>query len=561
MQYPKKPVVPPAFAASLVLILLLLSLHAGESAAQQAPQGSTPQRESAASAPAPAPPAAEPEQSFEIVEFLVSGNTLFSTERLTDLLDDLVGPGRSAADVEKARDTLEKFHHEAGYPTVVVNIPEQNVEDGVIHLQVVESRIGATRLTGNRYFSSEQIMGQLPSLAPGAILYVPDVQREVGRVNRIADFKVTPAIDPGKEAGTVDVALKAEDHLPLHGSLELNDRNSLNTTALRLNAALHYDNLWNREHSLSLQYQNSPEKPSEVEVFSGSYTLPAPWNRENSLTLYGVDSDSQTGFGEGFQTVGKGTIIGVRYSVPLPGLESFSQTAVLGFDYKNFQETTGVAGSTAGQITTPVQYFPFNFSYSGTLSDQSGQTVLNAALNIAFRGMVTDQQQFANKRFDARGDYLYATLGAERRQKLPGGAGLLLKLDGLIADQPLISSEQFTAGGMESVRGYHEAEAAGDGGVHGVTELAAPDLAPRCKLGERFQIVPYLFYDFAFLFVKDPLPGQQQELHLQGSGAGVRGILFRDLEFQFDWAVALSGGVGSAKAGDNRAYFKLKYQF
>lgn len=557
MQYLMKSAHSPLLATLVVFSLLIPQGEAG--AAQPPPPGGG-AAVSGAAAPA-VNQEAEPEQSFEIVEFQVEGNTLFTTQRLTNLLDELTGTGRTAVDVEKARETLEKFHHEAGYPTVVVNIPEQTVESGIIRLQVVESRVGATRLTGNRHYSSAQILEQLPSLSPGSILYVPDVQKEVTRVNRIADFKVTPGIDPGKEAGTVDVALKAEDHLPLHGFLELNDRNSLNTTPLRLNGALHYDNLWHREHSLSLQYQDSPQKLGEVEVFSGSYTMPAPWNRENSLSLYGVDSDSQTGFGEGFQTIGKGTIVGVRYSIPLPALDDYSHTAILGFDYKNFLETTGVAGSAAGQTTTPVQYFPFTLSYSGTLIDPSGQTTLNAGLNIAFRGMVTNQEQFANKRFDARGDYLYATLGAERRQKLPGNAGLLLKLDGLIADQPLISSEQFIAGGMESVRGYHEAEAAGDGGVHGVTEFTAPDLAPRCSLGEGFQITPYLFYDFAFLLVRDPLPGQQQELRLQGSGVGVRGFLFRKLEYQFDWAYALTSGVDTVKAGDSLAYFKLKYQF
>ena len=72
----------------------------------------------------------EPAPTFEINEFRVEGNTLFSTDRITDLLDDLTGSDRSAADVEQARDTLERFYHDAGYPTVMVNIPEQSAEGG-----------------------------------------------------------------------------------------------------------------------------------------------------------------------------------------------------------------------------------------------------------------------------------------------------------------------------------------------------------------------------------------------------------------------------------------------
>ena len=126
-------------------------------------------------------------------------------------------------------------------------------------------------------------------------------------------------------------------------------------------------------------------------------------------------------------------------------------------------------------------------------------------------------------------------LALERRQKLPGGAGLGVKLDGQIADQPLISNEQYPAGGMESVRGYKESEEMGDSAFHGMIELSAPDLAPHFGLGERFQIIPYTFYDFAALWVKEPLPGQDAAMDLQGTGVGIRGHISRM------WSIRLMG--------------------
>jgi hemolysin activation/secretion protein len=552
----------PKHSALRALFFCFLSLTVLSSAAQakndapaaEAGQGADVSPKKTADQPA------EPEPTFEIGSFKVEGNTLFSTDRLTDLLDDLTGTDRTAADVERARDLLEKFYHEQGYPTVLVNIPEQSAESGMIRLQVIESRIGSARVTGNRFFSSARILERLPSLSPGTILFVPAVQSEVTRLNRTADLKVTPAMVPGKEPGSVDVELKAEDQRPLHGFLELNDRNSPNTSLLRLNAGIHYDNLWNREHSVSLQYQVSPQKPSEVEVFSGSYIMPAPWNHDHSLVLYGVLSDSNTGFGEGFHTVGKGSIVGLRYSLPLPERDRMVQNVVLGFDYKKFDESTGLVGSPEGDTKTPIEYLPFSFAYSGSLTDSGGTTLFNAGLNISFRGAVAREQAFGNKRVDSRGNYLAAIAGAERRQTLPGGFAFLLKLDGQLADQPLIANEQYTAGGMESVRGYRESALAGDNAFHAVAELSAPDLAPRFGLGERFRIAPYLFYDCAALWVKDPLPSQDSAMNLQGTGVGARGILFRDLEYQVDWAVALSD-TASTKAGDSLIYFKIKYQF
>ena len=502
----------------------------------------------------------EPEPTFEINEFKVEGNTLFSTDKLTDLLDELIGSDRTAADVEKARDTLERFYHDAGYPTVLVNIPEQSAEGGDIRLQVIESRIGAAKVTGNKHFGTAQILEGLPSLAPGAILYVPAVQLEVGKLNRNPDLKVVPSMVPGKAPGTVDVELKAEDARPFHGSLELNNRNSANTSELRLNGGLHYDNLWNRLHALSLQFQLSPQNTGQVKVFSGSYTLPAPWNTDQSLVLYGVSSDSNSAFGEGFHTVGKGSIIGARAIVPLATLGGYSHSSVLGLDYKKFEEITGTTGGSAADVNTPVEYLPFSFSYSGSLPDSGGLTLFSAGVNLSFRGAVARQDSFQSKRFNARGNYLSATMGLERRQQLPGGAGFLLKMDGQLADQPLVSNEQSSAGGMESVRGYRESSGLGDNAFHAVTELSAPDLAPRLGLGERFSLVPYLFYDCAALWTKDPLPAQESATNLQGTGIGARGFLFRDLEYQVDWAYALSD-TGATKAGATLFYFKAKYQF
>jgi len=333
----------------------------------------------------------------------------------------MAGSERTAADVERARDALEKFYHDQGYPTVLVNIPEQSAEGGAIRLQVIESRISSTTVLGNRHFPTVQVLRALPSLAPGAVLYVPDVEREIGKLNRNPDLKVIPAMTAGKQLGTVEVELKVEDKSPFHGFLELNNRNSPNTSALRLNAGLHYDNLWSRGHSLSFQYQLSPEKPKEVEVFSGSYTLPAPWNADRTLVLYGVSSDSNTAFGEGFHTVGKGSIVGTRYVVPLASVGAYSHSAVLGVDYKNFREVTG---SGAGGVTTPVEYLPFSLTYSGSRPDSGGLTLLNAGLNLSFRGAVAQQQGFQNKRYKSLGNYATATLGARAQQHgIARGAG------------------------------------------------------------------------------------------------------------------------------------------
>ena len=498
---------------------------------------------------------------FEIKGFELAGNTIFPAKKLQEAVTPFTGSGKTATDVEKARDALEKLYHEAGYPAVLVNIPEQTVEGGIIKLQIIESRIGRVKISGNRYFTTEKIIQDLPSFRPGEMVYLPKVQQEIARVNNNQDLKVAPVMAPGKEPGTVDVELKVQDRLPLHGYLELNNRASHDTEELRVNAMLRYENLWQREHSISLQYQMSPQNTDEVQAVSGSYVLPAPWEKDHLLALYGIWSDSETAFGEEFRVIGKGKIFGTRYVIPLPPYKRYAHNITLGLDYKDFKETLGFTTESGLATRTPITYMPLSFSYSASLRDAwEGLTQFSGGLNLSFRGLVSDQREFEMKRYKGRANYLYFTAGIHRTQKLPLEMGLFIKVDGQVADQPLIANEQYAAGGMESVRGYKESEALGDHAIHGTIEFSFPDPLRRSGIAKWFQISPYLFYDTAILTVKEPLPGQDRNVTLQGAGAGLRGSLTKYLEYEFDWAVALNK-TDRIEKNDSRIYFRLKAQF
>jgi len=498
---------------------------------------------------------------FEIRGFELMGNSIFPADKLQETVKPFTGSGKTAADVEKARDAVEKFYHDAGYPAVLVNIPEQTLKDGIVKLQVIESRIGQVKVSGNRYFTTEKIMKDLPSLRPGEILYLPNVQKEIGSLNKNQDLKVEPVMAPGKEPGTVDVELKVEDRLPLHGYLELNNRASHDTKDLRLNGMIRYDNLWQRDHSISVQYQTAPQNPNEVKAVSGSYVLPVPWEKDHLLAVYGIWSDSKTAFGEGFSVIGKGTILGTRYVIPLPPYKLYAHNITVGLDYKDLKENLGFTTESQETIQTPVHYLPLSFSYSASLQDEwGGMTQFSGGLNLSFRGLVSDQQEFENKGLKAGANYLYVTAGIQRNQKLPWGMGLFVKVDGQVSDQPLINNEQYAAGGMESVRGYKEFEALGDNALHGTIELSFPDPVKRLGIGKSFHISPYVFYDIAMLRVKEPSPGQDRRARLQGTGAGLRGSITKYLEYEIDWAVALKS-TDRVQTGDNRFYFKLKALF
>jgi hemolysin activation/secretion protein len=495
--------------------------------------------------------------TFEIRSFTIEGNTLLADRTLKETLSPYRGRDKTAEDVEKARAALEKVYHDRGYPAVLVNIPEQTTKGGKIRLQVIESTIGSVRVTGNRWVTSESILRALPSLAPGEILYVPAVQKDLSNLNRGEDLKVSPVLSPGKEMGTTDVELKVEDQLPLHGNIELNNYNTPNTSDARLSTSLHYDNLWQRGHSLAAQFQVSPQDTSQVRLYSLSYTLPAPWAADHQLAFYGLRSDTaSTVIGQGLSVTGKGEIVGTRYVIPLTPYESYAHNLTLGLDFKDFEQTTGF---TPGEgLKTPVKYLPLSVSYSSSLPDSLGSTVFSTGLNVVFRGLITEETEFGINRSNALGNYAYLTGGVERTFKLPWGLGAFLKVDGQISDQPLIPNEQYTAGGATNVRGYESAAALGDNALHTTAEFQGPDLGPR--INDRLRLTPYLFYDFARLTVISALPSQTDSYRLQGTGVGLKGAYGKTWYYEVDYATPLATTSVTDKYRQNW-YFKMGAQF
>src|SRR5262249_55541286 len=237
-----------------------------------------------------------------------------------------------------------------------------------------------------------------------------------------------------------------------------------------------------------------------------------------------------------------------------------------GVDYKDFQQTVGLTG--ADTSNTPISYVPFSVGYSATAQDPSGVTQLGTSFNFGARGIGDDVidcfgqmvNEFECKRFKARPNYAYLKGDIARSQALPRGYTLYAKLEGQIADLPLISNEQFTAGGMDSVRGYLEAEQLGDNGARGTVELRTPNLLAGEGKDLWGELTAVAFLDGAHLRVIDPLPSQQSRFTLASGGVGLRFRAAKALNLALDVARAFRDSART-REGDVRVKFRAAYEF
>ncbi len=520
---------------SIVAILLSPTLAWASTADLTAP--GSPPTESAN----PRQPAGQKDSTprFYIQEYRVQGGGhLLSRIETEAAVYPYLGPYRTAADVEQARAALEQAYRDKGYQTVSVQVPAQHARTGVIVLQVTQGEVGRLRVTGSRYFSIDQIKREAPSLQEGASPNFTQVTHDLVVLNQLSDRRVTPTLSAGQIPGTVDVDLTVKDKPPIHGSLELNNRYSPFTSPLRVNGAVSYDNLWQLEHAIGFSFQLSPEDPTQVKVFSGYYLARIPGVDWLNLLLQGTSQDSGVNTLGGIGVVGKGDILGARAVISLPQQKDFYHSVSLGIDYKHFNQDLTVAGN---DTVTPVTYYPFSAAYSGTWLGKGYETDLNASVNLALRGTGSDEADFELNRHGASGDFIYFRGDLSHTRDLPEGFQVFLKGQGQAADQPLVNSEQFSGGGLGTVRGYLEAEELGDNGIFGSTELRSPSLSSFFgKAVDEWRF--YLFGEGGLLTINDPLPEQQEKFKLASVGVGTRLKLLGHYNGSLDFALPLDNG-------------------
>jgi hemolysin activation/secretion protein len=460
-----------------------------------------------------------------IQEYQVKGAHQLARTEIEEAVYPYLGPGRTKEDVEKARAALEKAYQAKGYQTVSVQIPTQPWQDGSIILEVTEAPVERLRVNGSRYFLPSQIRAMAPSLAEGRVINFNEVNRDIVSLNQYSDLRVTPTLRPGAMPGTVDIDLGVKDTFPLHWGLELNNRYSANTSELRLDGSLSYNNLWQLGHSIGGSFQLSPEDPSEVKVFSGYYVARLPAMNWLSVSLQGTKQDSDVSTIGDLAVAGRGEVIGRLATIILPGGREFSQTLNLGFDYKHSDQNVAPGGGQAKSPTNTTQtsyyYFPFSATYSAAWVAKTNQTELNIGPVISFRGLGSDPSAFESSRFGSEGNFAYLRGDLSHTHELPVRFEAYAKIQGQVADQPLVSAEQFGGGGLGTARGYLEGEEFGDDAVFGEAELRSPPLSALFgKQASDWRI--YAFAEGGRLVVLQPLPQQTSVFDLADFGIGSR---------------------------------------
>ncbi len=432
---------------------------------------------------------------------------------------------------------------------------------GVVYLQVTETTVGRVRVVGAKHYSPVELREEVPALEEGKVPDFAQVQRELAQVNRTPGRQVLPMVREGQRPGTMDVDLQVEDKNPWHASIGLNNDYSADTRHLRSVVSLGYDNLWQLGHAISLTYFTAPQDQDNAKVWSGSYT--APLSQRWSVQLSGYQSDSDVATVGSMNVVGQGHSYGVAaiYSLPVTGLWSHSFS--FGVDFKDFEEQTRIGGN---NDRVPIKYAPLTLSYNGFRYTERSQLALGLSLVAgtgSLLGYGDDDEEFDRKRYRAKSGFGVLKGDLNHTLTFGGDWQVATKAAFQLASGPLISNEQFAAGGATSVRGYLAAENTADDGYLLSQEWRTPSLGR--FLGKRAggYVNDWRFYVFAEgaqLRLQDALPEQDDDFSLASVGIGTRAQLADWLSGSLDWAFPLLEGTNTDKH-DSRLHFSVQASF
>jgi hemolysin activation/secretion protein len=486
---------------------------------------------------------ADDEVRFQISRFDVSGNTLISPAKVQAALKPYTGPGRDFGDVQRALEALEALYHARGYNVVTVQLPEQELNGGVVRLNVIQTRLSRVTVSGNRYFSEQNIRAGLPSLQPGQTPNLQQVSGNLRLLNENPARKLKLNLAGAGADDEIEARIEVVDERPWKLMLSLDNTGTEATGETHAGVMLQHANLWGRDHVGSIQYTTTAERPDRVAVWSAGYHIPL-YTLGDAVDLFAsysnVDSGSVNAGIFNLAVSGKGAVYGARYTHALAKRGSLESRLVYGLDYKAYKNSVMFGSQNFGNDVT---VHPLSIGWAGSLGSPDGEAdvAITILQNIA-GGARGSAQDFAAVRASAKASYRMLRFSAAIANVIGGDWQTRVLLNGQASGDALVPGEQFGAGGSTTVRGFGERDLATDSGIVTNVELYTPNLCTRafwqCRL--------LGFYDSAWGQRNHVLPGELRRTAISSVGLGLRFAAGSKASVQLDYGHGVHTGQVAA---------------
>ncbi|MBI2286343.1 MAG: ShlB/FhaC/HecB family hemolysin secretion/activation protein [Nitrosomonadales bacterium] len=498
---------------------------------------------------------------FEITRFVVEGNALLQPEEIEQRVAPFTGKDKNFADVQDALEALQAAYKEQGYTAVQVLLPEQELEQGVIHIRVIEGYIAKVTVKANQHHDAENIRNSLPAIAEGQPPHSGRLAAALRVANENPSKRVTLLFKDGAKEKDIDITLDVADENPQKFFVSLDNSGTHQTGDYRLGIGSQHANLFNRDQVLTMQLITSPEKADQVKIFGAGYRIPL-YRYGDMLELVAGYSDVNAGVVQDlFNVSGSGTVLGAHYNQFLDRVgDSYDHKLIYGLDYRAFSNNVTMLGA-ATQLIPDITVHPLSLAYHGNWHLAAGSELgfsLSVAQNLS-GGSLGRSADFQALRAPATANYRIYRYGMNWAHSWSGDWQARVALQGQETPDALVPGEQFGAGGADSVRGFNEREIANDHGYRTSLEGYTPDFGSDLGSAD-LRLRGLAFFDSATMRRNAVLPGESAGQSISSVGLGLRMNHGDNLSVRADLAQVLDGS-DARRSGSNILHVGMAYLF
>ena len=483
---------------------------------------------------------AQADATFSIRGYQIEGSSLLPQQQISLAVMPFTGDKSTFETIQLALEALEKAYIKAGYGSVKIELPEQDLQEGVVKLLVVEARLDRVVVEGQKFHDEANILRSLPALKSGEVVNLNALQGNLDLANESFSKYTSVTFRQSEAKAQTDAVVRVTDEEPLRFVLSLDNTGNLSTGRYRLGLSVLHANLFNLDHALSAQLLTSPTRFDKVAILGLGYRVPL-YQQGGSLDFTLGYSNVDSGRVDLFSVSGSGLILGVRYNQHLAPAGEWQHRLSYSLDQRSYGNSV-VPAAGGASLVPDLRVRPLGFTYSGNLRSAQRDLAASATLTRNLAGGSDGSTAAFNQPGGRAGaDASFRTLkyASSITERLSPDWSLRAALTGQYTRDLLISAEQFGVGGADSVRGFAEREVAADIGVRTGFEIWGPDMGARLgATGLRLQ--PIAFLDAAWVRY-NVAAGSITSQAISSIGIGLRASYERSASFRFDYAYVTHG--------------------
>lgn len=422
--------------------------------------------------------------------------------------------------LQSLKKTLYEYFRGCDRPFVTIGVPEQDCSSGVVQLVVQESKVGKVSVVGNRWLPAKRVARYF-ALQPGQPICCDVISKDLNFVNRNPFRRVSVAYAPGAERNTTDVVLEVQDRRPYRFYMGFDNTGVVTTGRQRAFAGFSWDQVFGLDHTFFYQYTTNYDiKRFHANTFQYMAMLP----RETILNLYGgysvVHADLPN---PSRHNKGSSAQASLRYHMPAIPIHGFTQELIVGFDWKNTNNTMEFVdyAPVFGHTVNLTQFvLGYQWGWDGGVN-----SIRSGAEGLFSPGRLLPNQtdaDFQSLRPGAKSTWIYGVFFFNYRRALFRSTSYSFFLRGQWSSAALLPSEQLGIGGYDTVRGYDQRQMNADNGFYLSHEFhSAPfSLLSKKKNPDRMYFLAFL--DLGYGTDKVAVPEVKPRNWLMGAGPGVR---------------------------------------